>query len=164
MVVGRGRIATPNVRRHHRSAAGLARARVLARQQGGGGPAAGRVEEADRSASASIGLGLFGFDYGGQRLFLLHQTTGSARGMLNAVDYHRSMVLLAPGKGRIGLLTSFCDDLVKEADARDPMLVPIYLYKRRWVRRTVAVARPLETVVLPAATKDRVRGTAWMSR
>ena len=46
--------------------------------------------------------------------------------MLNGVDYHRSMVLIAPGKGKIGVLTAFCDELIQRADERDPSLVPVY--------------------------------------
>eukprot|EP01052_Picozoa_sp_SAG31_P026612 SAG31_NODE_2426_length_5721_cov_11.664176_1_plen_409_part_00 len=127
------------------------RARVLTRQY----PGDVSTKKA-RETVATIGLGLFEFTHQGQQLFLLHQTTGTPQGMLNGVDYHRMMVLIAPRKGQMHVLKHFCDELVSIEDTRDPSMVPVYWYKRRWIRRTVVAARPLETVVLPEHTTDRV--------
>jgi hypothetical protein len=99
---------------------------------------------------------LFRFTFERETFYLLHQTLGEPQGMLNGVDMHQSMVLFTPGRGKIEALAGFCNRLIKDTDARDPSLVRVYQYKRRWKQQTLVLARPLETVVLPAETKARV--------
>ena len=116
-----------------------------------------------RVSAASLGLGLFSFPSGedGQTIHALHQTIGEPAGTDCGVSLLHSLVLITPGKGHIGIIKHFCDQLLAAADRTDKSTFTVYRWSVKfsyWQRDAKVPARPLESVVLPAATKAKVVG------
>ena len=113
-----------------------------------------------RHANGDLGLGVFKFTWQGEdSMYVLHETIeGPLAGNCGA-DFYSHLVLATPGKGKVAVLTGFCDALLAEADRPDENSFTVYRWNvshQYWMRDMRVPARPLESVVLPAATKERV--------
>ena len=111
----------------------------------------------DKARTAVVaGLGLFKVG----ELWVLHQTLGKPQGTDCGVSLYASVVLFAArAGGGLGKIRAFCDGLVEESERSDPRRFTIYRWHLRhqyWRHESRSLARPLESIVLPKATKDRV--------
>ena len=104
------------------------------------------------------GLGLFKVG----DLWVLHQTVGEPCGTDCGVALYRSLVVFASkAAGGLARVRKFCDDLIEASEVADPRRYAIYRWHLRhqyWRHESRELARPLESIVLPATTKSRVVG------
>ena len=113
-----------------------------------------------RHANGDLGLGVFKFTWQGEAsMYVLHETIEGPLASNCGADFYSHLVLATPGKGKVAVLTGFCDALLAEADRPDENSFTVYRWNvsnQFWMRDMRVPARPLESVVLPAATKERV--------
>ena len=112
-----------------------------------------------RTTELALGLGVFSFEHAGKPLFALHTTVGQPQGTDCGVTLLRALVLLTPGKGQMATLTAFGDDLIAAADKTDRSCFTVYRWHvqhQYWMRDAKVPARPLSSVVLPAALKTKL--------
>jgi len=112
-----------------------------------------------RVTSASLGLGVFSFTYCGRTIYASHEAVGEPVGTECAPAIMQSLTLIVEGVGEIKLLQSLCDELIEKADRTDKKAFTVYRWMVShcyWRRDTTVSARPVESVVLPSATKAKV--------
>lgn len=120
-------------------------------------------ETMQRTACKDLGLGLFEFacevEGATRRFFALHQTLGEVVGSDCGATLLRNLILISPGPSDVELLTGFCDDLIAKADATEEFKFTTYRFHvqyQYWRRSEVVAARPIDSVVLPEKTKQRL--------
>lgn len=109
-----------------------------------------------RNAARDLGLGCFDIEHQGEKVVFLHQTLGEVVGTDCGATLLKNLVIAASS---IKTITSFCDKLIEEADKTDSYKFNVYRFHvqhQYWRHSEVVEARPLESVVLPAALKQRV--------
>ena len=114
--------------------------------------------EVYRNSSKSLGLGVFEINFHDEKIHALHQTIGEVVGTDCGATLMKSLVLLAKD---IQLISAFCDELIAEADKPEPFKFTVYRFEvqhQYWRKSEVVEARPIESVVLPAAMKSRLVG------
>jgi len=92
-------------------------------------------------------------------LFALHQTLGEVVGTDCGARLYKSLLLIAPGRASMSLIQSFVDALLARADATEAHRFTCYRWNvqhQYWRSEETALARPVESVVLPDATKAKV--------
>ena len=112
--------------------------------------------EVYRNSSKSLGLGVFEINFHDEKIHALHQTIGEVVGTDCGATLMSSLVLLAKD---IQLISAFCDELIAEADKPEPFKFTVYRFEvqhQYWRKSEVVEARPIESVVLPAAMKNRL--------
>jgi len=140
-------------------------------------------DEGHRVAVPALGLGLFEFDFqplaecscassdsssismveaecpAPTTLYALHQTLGNVVGTDCGPKLYKSLVLLAPGKASLPVIQSFVNHLLAQADQTEEHKFTCYRWHvqyQYWRHEETAVARPIQSVVLPAAIKDKL--------
>jgi len=111
-----------------------------------------------RTASLNLGLGCFTLTWQGHSLYALHQTLGAPVGTGCGVDIFKNLVLYASSAE---LIKGFVDEILEKADRTRANTFTVYRWHCKyqyWQRDQTAVARPIESVVLPSATKARLVG------
>jgi len=128
---------------------------------------AGEIDEesADRagllpedSYVSTIGLGLFPFKWHGHDLYALHQTVGQPVGTPGGADFYTNLVLFAPADSP-GVLGQFCRELIASSELTRKGTVNVFEWNAAnmfWQMTATIPARPIESVVLPCATKDKL--------
>jgi chaperone BCS1 len=131
--------------------------------------AATQAGKSNVACGLSIGLGLFKFtapandkpdaDGSAVELHALHQAVGAPVGCDCGPQTLTNLIVFAPGKGAAAaeVLQSFCDQLVQQSEKSDKQSFKIFRWHTRhnyWMRDATCRARPMESVVLPARTKD----------
>jgi chaperone BCS1 len=109
-----------------------------------------------RNTATDLGLGFFEKEYKGETVHFLHQTLGDVVGTDCGATLLRSLVLIAPS---ITTITSFCDELIAEADKTSSFKFNVYRFHvqhQYWRRSETVEARPLESVVLPSELKRKI--------
>ena len=117
-----------------------------------------KAHESRRTAALGLGLGLFSFAWDGNELYALHQTIGEPVGTGCGVAVMKSLVLFAASPE---VIKGFVDELLASADKTKANTFTVYRWHPKyqyWQRDQTAVARPLESVVLPSETKARLTG------
>jgi len=112
-----------------------------------------------RVTSATLGLGTFAFQWSDHKLYACHEAMGEPVGTDCGAKIFRTLTLLVPGRGNIDVLTAFGNELLEAADRTDKKMFTVYRWQVNhmyWRRDTMVNARPVESVVLPAAVKERV--------
>jgi len=112
-----------------------------------------------RVAAVKLGLGLFPFKHAGADMFALHSTVGEPQGTDCGVGLMHELVLLTPGKGNVARIKGLCDELLAAADKTDVNFFTVYRWNvehGHWRRDARVPARPLQSVVLPEATRAKV--------
>jgi len=107
-------------------------------------------------AALSIGLGLFRFDTEHGEIVALHQAIGEPVGGDCGPRRLTTMVLFIAGKNKQAQLQEFCGELLAASEVSEANSFKIFRWHTRhsyWMRDAVCRARPIESVVLPAATK-----------
>lgn len=116
-------------------------------------------EDMKREARRSLGLGRFDFEWDGHQLHALNQTLGEVVGSDCGATMLKNLVLFS-AEG-ITVIESFANHLLAKADAVRDHTFTIYRWHvqyKYWMREETATARPLDSVVLPAATKEKIVG------
>lgn len=106
----------------------------------------------------TIGLGLFPFKWKDLDLYALHQTVGQPVGTPGGVDLYTNLVLFAPSESH-GALGQFCRELIASTEITRKGKVNVFEWNAAhmfWQMTTTISARPIESVVLPCATKDKL--------
>jgi len=115
--------------------------------------------EVTRAAVPDLGLGLFTFSFEDKPVHALHQTMGEVVGTQCGAALMKNLVLIAPGANEVSRLTKFCDELISAADSTTSSKFTVYRFHvshHYWRRCEVVEARPIQSVVLPAALKAKV--------
>jgi len=110
-----------------------------------------------REAHRSLGLGRIDFEWEGHKLHALHQTLGEVVGGDCGATMLKNLVLFS-AEG-IKVIESFANHLLAKADLVRDHTFTIYRWHvqhKYWMREETATARPLDSVVLPAATKQKL--------
>lgn len=84
---------------------------------------------------------------------------GKPVGTRCGVDIKKSLCLIIPGVGRQAVLKKFCDNLLRQSEERVAGTFSIYKWMYNyhyWKKDTVALARPMESVVLPKETEKEL--------
>ena len=116
-------------------------------------------EDMQRTAHKSLGLGMFRFTFEGNEMHALHQTLGDVVGTDCGATLMKSLVLFSPDADGVAIIKQFADCLLAKADATTEHTFTCYRWHvqyKYWQREEVATARPLDSVVLPAATKQKL--------
>ncbi|KAJ8602227.1 hypothetical protein CTAYLR_003665 [Chrysophaeum taylorii] len=104
------------------------------------------------------GKGCFAVD----DMFVLYQTVGKPCGTDCAVDQKHVLLVFCPtAKGGIATIQAFCTRLIIDSERADPRRYSIYrwhLEHRYWRLDSRVPVRPIESIVLPAAMKNKVLG------
>jgi len=111
-----------------------------------------------REASLALGLGCVTIEHDGTTLYALHQTLGDPVGTGCGVDMMVTLVLYASSAD---VIKSFVNFALEKADQTKANTFTVYRWHCKysyWQRDQTAVARPIESVVLPRATKERLCG------
>jgi mitochondrial chaperone BCS1 len=120
--------------------------------------------EAKKSHRAvlGIGLGLFRFDTEHGEIVALHQVIGEPVGSdCGGPQRLTTMVLFIAGKNKQAKLQEFCGDLLAANEVSEANSFKIFRWHPRrsyWMQDAVCRARPIESVVLPKATKEAMLG------
>eukprot|EP00657_Telonema_sp_P-1_P010745 TRINITY_DN531_c0_g2_i4.p1 TRINITY_DN531_c0_g2~~TRINITY_DN531_c0_g2_i4.p1 ORF type:complete len:364 (+),score=36.10 TRINITY_DN531_c0_g2_i4:129-1220(+) len=107
--------------------------------------------------TATAGFGMHAFAWGSQTLHCLRQTAGEPVGTQCCAEQQEMVVLFAEGPGGEDMLVKMCCDLIDESEARHKNSFTIFHWNVNngyWQRGHTVTARPLDSVVLPSATKD----------
>jgi len=116
-------------------------------------------QDEDPMFAFKAGLGVFELlDLDGNKIIAVHQSCGPPLASpCGPPEKPYSLILLAPGQGRENALKALVTHLIRMADRKKPNTYCIYVYNPKgkyWRRDSREVARPLESVVLPPATKN----------
>uniref|UniRef100_A0A7S2DIS1 AAA+ ATPase domain-containing protein n=1 Tax=Haptolina brevifila TaxID=156173 RepID=A0A7S2DIS1_9EUKA len=109
-----------------------------------------------REASLALGLGCFRVPWQAEEIHALHQTLGAPVGTGCGVDIFKTLVLYATSAD---LIKNFVDDVLEKADRTKANTFTVYRWHCKysyWQRDQQATARPIESVVLPRETKQRI--------
>merc|ERR1719217_434124 len=109
-----------------------------------------------RNTACELGLGVFEQVHNGEKIHVLHQTLGEVVGTDCGATLLKSLVLLAT---TIDVITDYCDKLIEEADRAQDFKFNVFKFQvqhQYWRLSEVVEARPIESVVLPAALKQRM--------
>ena len=117
-------------------------------------------DKVQKRTTAAAGLGLHRLDYGGKTLRVLHQAVGQPVGSNCGAELYKSVVVLAKREdGGLAFIRDVLDELIEKSEASDPRTFSIYRWHLKhhyWRHDSKAPVRPLESVVLPAATKKKI--------
>lgn len=111
--------------------------------------------------NVSIGVGKHCFRaFDGSILYTMYQQVGKPVGTRSQALIYQSLVIFTNEAGELSQLTSFLSTLVDmiEKDEEKGMF-KCYTWnirRRRWQREDNVLARPLQSVVVPQAMKDRL--------
>ena len=114
-------------------------------------------EDSKREAHRSLGLGRIDFEFEGHKLHALQQTLGDVVGSDCGATMLKNLVLFS-AEG-IKVIESFANHLLAKADLVRDHTFTIYRWHvqhKYWMREETATARPLDSVVLPAVTKQKL--------
>jgi len=106
----------------------------------------------------TIGLGLFPFQWNDHELYGLHQTVGQPVGTGGGVDIFTNLVLFARSNAP-NVLGQFCRELVMMSERTRKGTINVFEWNAAhqfWQMRATVPSRPMESVVLPRDTKDRL--------
>jgi chaperone BCS1 len=110
----------------------------------------------------TLGLGLFRFTWEGHNnMHVLRQHVGDPVGTNCGAARLSSLVLFAEGVGQEALLHAFCEQRLAENEIANDATYSIFRWQiqhQYWRRESQCRARPLASVILPAATKEKVVG------
>lgn len=112
-----------------------------------------------RVVACQLGLGLFPFKHDGADMYALHSTIGEPAGTDCGVAMLRELVLFTPGEGNITRIKGLCNELLAAADKTDVSFFTVFRWNvdhGYWHRDARVPARPLQSVVLPQATKTKL--------
>mmetsp|Transcript_7232 Transcript_7232/g.13017 ORF Transcript_7232/g.13017 Transcript_7232/m.13017 type:complete len:513 (+) Transcript_7232:23-1561(+) len=107
-----------------------------------------------------IDLGSFLLDVSGKPCIFHHETVGDVVTTdCSGPTFFQQLVLIAEGDAGLNAITKLTNDLLEKAEKVDPNQIKLYRWHIRhqyWRRASTITGRPLESVILPAATKKKV--------
>ena len=122
-------------------------------------------KDAEHSVTCELGHSIFDVEWEGTSFFAVYQAVGHPVGLIQEVDMFRGTYLLAAGRQR-AKIQAFCQMIVDSAKPAEKVYPTFTIYRSendphsgwKWVQEEEVRSRPLESVVLPKASKMRLLG------
>ena len=125
-------------------------------QATGNAPRSLEVVDVSQGFELTAGLGMHGFEWGGRQLHCLRQTAGNPVGTQCCAEQKEQMVLFGEDEQ---VLRDFCSELIQMSEQTREHSFTIFhwnVQNQFWARNHCVRARPLESVILPSATKEEL--------
>jgi len=119
----------------------------------------GKQDEDPPKTALTLGLGLFRFKWQDHQMHVLHQNIGNPVGTNCGAAFLSNLVLFVEGVGKEALLHRFCEQRLAENEVSQENTFKIFRWQMQhqyWRRESQCRARPVSSVILPAATKRKV--------